>query len=157
MLALCLLGFGLVPGLAAATTPSASFGVSVIVQSGCRVSASATRFGTYAAAMAETASTFTVTCTLPTPYNVDLRSGLAMDSAGITPKMAAPGPVAPGYALFWNSRRIADGDAAVGSHPSRWTGIGSAPALPPLQGDGSTGRRAASGSDADTVTVTVTY
>jgi spore coat protein U-like protein len=157
MLAGCVLGSGLVPRPAAATTPSASFGVSVIVQSGCRVSASATHLGTYAAAMAETASTFTVTCTLPTPYNVDLRSGRAMDSTGITSKMAAPGPVAPGYALFWDSGRVADGAPVVGSHPSGWTGIRSAPDLPPLQGEGSTGRRAASGSVADTITVTVTY
>lgn len=114
-------------------------------------------FGTYAAAMAKTASTFTVTCTLPTPYNVDFDSERAMDSVGTTRKMAAQGRVAPAYAFFWNPRRIADWGQPVGIHPAAWTWNSSAPALVPVQEEVSTRQRAASATYPDAITVSVTY
>jgi spore coat protein U-like protein len=68
------------PALAATSTTS--FGVSVtVLAASCQVSAPSTASRTYAAVKANAASNVSVTCTTPTPYNVNLSAGLTADAA----------------------------------------------------------------------------
>jgi spore coat protein U-like protein len=68
------------PALAATSTTS--FGVSAtVLAASCQASAPPTASGAYAAVRANAASNVSVTCTNPTPYNVNLTSGLTADAA----------------------------------------------------------------------------
>ncbi len=155
-LALSFLASGLAPRLAAAATPSVSFGVTAIVQSACQVSAAAMDFQTYSVAMKKAASTISVTCTHPTPYNVCLSSGLTTCAPGTTWKMTISGSALRSPALVWNFQRIANRDRVVDANSIAWTGNSSNPALY-LQRQFSAGQCIATGGCADAVTVIVIY
>jgi spore coat protein U-like protein len=66
----------LASGPALAATPSISFGVTATIQSGCLVSVTARVSTVFTSAVANAASAVSVTCTNPTPYNVNLSTGM---------------------------------------------------------------------------------
>ena len=85
------------PALAA--TPTASFGVSAMVQATCVVSASDAKFGTYAEAMVKATSTVSVSCTNSTPYNISLSASPASDAAVVKRAHVATHPYADTIAV----------------------------------------------------------
>ena len=98
----------LVPGLlvlclpsrpALPATPTASFGVSAIVQATCVVSASGVKFGTYAEAMAKATSTVSIHCTNSTSYNIGVSASPANGAAVATRAHVAVGASADTIAV----------------------------------------------------------
>lgn len=94
------------PALAATST--ASFGVSVTVQAACQVSAPARVSGAYATAAANAASSLSVACTNPTPYNVKLSAG---QTASAVKKTSNTASVQSGSALLAESASGASADS----------------------------------------------
>ncbi|MGO9317990.1 MAG: spore coat protein U domain-containing protein [Terracidiphilus sp.] len=72
------------PSLAA--TRTASLSITATVVSSCQVSAPATAPGTYTAIRANGATSVSVACTYPTPYNVSHSTGLTPSVTEITRK-----------------------------------------------------------------------
>lgn len=64
--------FGLAAKSADPATASASFSVSTVVQSSCQASPTRETFRTYAAALANAASSVSIHCTHQTPYNISV-------------------------------------------------------------------------------------
>lgn len=79
--ALGILASGLALRTAAATTASASFGVTATVQASCRTTTNAIAFRTFAAAVVNTTSPVSVTCSNSVPYNVSLSAGMGLGTA----------------------------------------------------------------------------
>jgi spore coat protein U-like protein len=97
--ALGFLALNLAARPALAATSTASFSVTATVQSTCLVSAPTAASEPHAAARLEKAATrVSVTCTLPTPYNIDLK---AADKTPVQSALAlAPeAPNAPANAM----------------------------------------------------------
>lgn len=69
-----------------AATLTASLVVTVTVVSSCQVSSPATTAATYAPVRANAASSISVTCTMPTPYNVSHNTSLTPSVSEITRK-----------------------------------------------------------------------
>jgi spore coat protein U-like protein len=86
-------------GRAPAATPTASFGVSAMVQDTCLVSASDVKFTTYAEAMVKAISVVSVKCTNSTPYNIGLSTGQGNDGAGVRRAYVATGAYADTVAV----------------------------------------------------------
>jgi len=146
----------LAPTAAVAATATTTFGVSATVQATCVVSATAMSFGTYTAAVANAASTVSVTCTNTTPYNVGLSAGLATGATVTTRQMTGPASALLGYALFSDAARTVNWGQTIGTDTVTGTGNGSAQALT-VYGQVVAGQYVAPGSYADTITATVTY
>ncbi len=72
---LCVLASGLLPRALLAATPSASVGVSATVQAGCLISATPIPLPDHLVTSPMTKSGVLVTCTIATPYVVDLGPG----------------------------------------------------------------------------------
>jgi len=86
------LGFltaGLAPIPALAATSNASFAVSVTVQAGCQVSAPVAALAVYTTAGSSATSAVSVTCTVPTPYNVSQSAGRTTGVTGMTTGLAS--------------------------------------------------------------------
>jgi hypothetical protein len=74
-------------------TASASFSVSVTVESACLVSSSANSYKTVADAMASAPAGLSVSCTLSTPYNVALTRRVASGNPTAVTIEDAVGPI----------------------------------------------------------------
>ena len=131
---------GLAVGPVDAATPNASISVSVKVQTSCLVSATATAFRTYTAAV-DAASTVSVVCSRFCPVQHQAQSSVAARShsghAGDDRFCVA----LLGHLLSSNPRGIVNRRQALGEDTAAASGAGFAPA----------------GANADTVTVVVTY
>jgi spore coat protein U-like protein len=150
------LALGLAPTSAIAATATTTFAVTATVQATCLVSATAMAFGNYTAAVANSSSTVSVTCSNTTPYNVGLSAGLATGATVTTRKMTGPGSALLGYSLFSDSARTVNWGQTVGTDTVTGTGNGTAQALT-VYGGVPAGQYLAPGSYNDTVTATVTY
>jgi spore coat protein U-like protein len=154
--ALAFLLLSLDPRSSIAATASTSFGVTVTVQSGCLVLASARAYRTLTASVANAASAFSVSCSNPTPHNVGLSLGLAPNSTVATRKIPGRGLVSFAHALTSSAEGmvtwgpVVDGDSAAeifNGFFQALSGISQASAR----------QFVADGALADTLTVTVTY
>jgi spore coat protein U-like protein len=114
-----------------AATQTASFSVTATVVSSCQISAPATASRSYTAARANPASPVSVNCTMPTPYNVSYRTDPAPSVTVTTRKTASP-ETAPGTSTGSPQPDAASGQPAGAQHD-------------------------APGTNADLVTVTITY
>jgi spore coat protein U-like protein len=150
------LALGLAPTSAIAATATTTFAVTATVQATCLVSATAMAFGNYTAAVANSSSTVSVTCSNTTPYNLGLSAGLATGATVSARKMTGPGSALLGYSLFSDSARTVNWGQTVGTDTVTGTGNGTAQALT-VYGDVPAGQYLAPGSYSDTITATVTY
>ncbi|MGH8519635.1 MAG: Csu type fimbrial protein [Panacagrimonas sp.] len=147
-------------GVAAATATS-SFNVTTTVIDVCAVSASNLGFGTYspiAGSALDGATTITITCTLGTPYNVQLDPGAHGGGSVSTRQMqrTSGGTETINYSLFRNAGRTQNWGQTDNTDTLSATGTGVS------QGHTVYGRIPASenvptGDYSDTVNVTVSY
>lgn len=140
------------PALAATST--ASIAITVTVQSSCQVSAGAITPATYTITAANPTSSVSVACDRPTAYEVGLSAGVAPDVATITRMTTGPGSALPGDAMppdpahTINRGRAAGADSVAGTSSAQLRSVYGKIAEP---------EPFASGADADTVFVTITY
>jgi spore coat protein U-like protein len=139
----------------AATTVTATFGVSATVQATCLVSASPLAFGTYNGTVSNTSTTVSVTCTNTTPYNVGLNAGVATGATVTTRKMTGSSATL-NYGLFSDSGHATNWGNTVGTDTVAGSGNGSAQSLT-VYGQVPAGQYVAPGAYSDTITATVTY
>ncbi len=128
--ALCFLAWGLASTPILAATPTTSLAVTAMVQAGCLISATAIPLGGYPAAVESAKPEFSVTCSNPTAYIVEVSAGL--NSSATVPTRRITGLVlpSPGYARISDSQEIAHWGGIVGIHkPAAWTGNSSARTL----------------------------
>jgi spore coat protein U-like protein len=139
------------PALAATST--ASISVSATVLAACQVSAPATAFGTYSVAGASATSALSVSCTMPTPYNVSLSAGV---TAGSIRTLNGPVPALMSRALLPDSGHTANSGRVVASDAGIGTSSGSSR---PESADAPTewARYLAPGAFADAIAVNITY
>ena len=94
--------------MAAATTASASFGVTVTVQASCRTTTNAMAFKTYAAAALNPTPPVSVTCSNSVPYSVSVTPGTGLAALAVGDKpgfsVALPRYVAGFYSGGFFSR-----------------------------------------------------
>lgn len=103
--------FGLAAKSAGPATASASFSVSAVVQASCQASPARATFQTYAAAVANAASSVLVSCTHPTPYNISLSTDAANAPDVPALRMAAASLVLPSNfrrTLNWKPQSTTD-------------------------------------------------
>jgi spore coat protein U-like protein len=150
------LALGLVCSPAVAATATNTFGVTVMVQAACTVSATTLSFGSYTGRVATATSAVQVTCTNSTPYNVGLSSGLAPGATVTARKMAGPGSGLLSYSLFSDSSRAVKWGQTVGSDTVAGAGNDALQALT-VYGQAAAGQFVGPGTYSDTITVTVTY
>lgn len=140
------------PALAA--TASASIAVTVTVQSSCRVSAADLTPATYTIAAANPTSSVSVTCDRPTAYNVGLGAGVAPDASTMTRMTTGPGSAWLGEAMLpdpahtINRGYVAGMDTVAGMSSAQLRSVYGRIAEP---------EPPTTGTDADTVFVTITY
>jgi spore coat protein U-like protein len=156
VIAASLLAIAFGPRHAAGATASTSFGVSVIVQSACAVSATSMRFGTYTGAAANATSAITVKCTNSTPYDLALSAGLAPGATVANRKMSGPGAALLGYSLKSNNGKVVNWGDTVGIDTVSGTGDGSSQVFSVL-GQIPAAQQVADGPYTDIITVTVIY
>jgi spore coat protein U-like protein len=142
------------PALAA--TPTASFGVSAIVQATCLVSASGVPFETYADAIPNAASTVSVNCTNATPYNISLSSSPSNSAATASTTMAATDSALLRYALASNSHKGVTRGWTLDTDTVAGTGNGSAKVFV-VQRNTFAGEHVAANAYAGTITLTIIY
>jgi spore coat protein U-like protein len=155
-LALGLLVSGQPSRPASAATPTASFGVSAIVQATCLVSASAVTLGTYAPAIANATPTVSINCTNPTPYNISLSPEPADSAALAARTMVETGSTLLSYVVTSNSQKVVNQGPMVDTHTVAGAGVRSAQVLA-VQGKISAGEQVPANVYADTITVTIIY
>jgi len=114
-----------------AATQTASFSVTATVVSSCQISTPATASRSYTAARVSPASPVSINCTMPTPYNVSYSTSPAPSVTVTTRKTAGP------ETTSGTSNRFSPLDAISGQ---------------PAEAQHDT-----PGTNADLVTVTVTY
>jgi len=149
-IALGFLASSLISTSALAATASASFGVSVTVQSTCQASAPAVAFGNHPTTGSSPVS---VSCTLPTAYDVSLSANL---SGRVTGKVVSPIKTMQVYKLLTGSAQIDTGDRIAGARTMARVGDQSSSASTYYRRTAWM-QDVASGAFADAVTVTVTY
>ena len=137
-----------IPTLAA--TSSASFAVSVTVQSACQASAPAVAFGNRPIAGSSPVS---VSCTLPTAYDVSLSATL---SGGATEQAASPIKTMQIYKLLADAAHTYKRDRIAGTETLARAGTESSNSATLYRQTALT-QGVAYGAFADAVTVTVTY
>jgi len=158
---LCACSAALGSAAALAGTATSSFNVTATVIDVCAVSAADLGFGTYspiAGSALDGTSTITVTCTLGTPYNVQLDPGAHGGGSVSTRKMqrTSGGSETMNYSLYRNAGRSLNWGQTDNTDTLSATGNGLS------QGHTVYGRIPASenvptGSYSDTVNVTVSY
>ena len=141
---------------AAATTASASFGVSVTVQAACTVSVFPSHFGAYSGAIQNAASSVSINCSNSIPYNVVLNAGLAPGATASTRQMIGPGSAQLGYVQESNSPGGQNRGGTVGTDTVSGT-RNSLQQSPASYGQVPAGQRVTLGTYSDLITVTVTY
>ena len=114
-----------------AATQTALLSVSATVVSSCRISAPATASTSYTAARANPASPVSVNCTMPTPYNVSYSTGPA-PNVTMTTRKRTDTETEPGTSHVTPKPDAAFGQPAGAQHDTP-------------------------GTNADLVTVTITY
>ncbi len=155
--ALAFLAIALIPADAIAATASATFNVSVTVQSACSASATSMRFGTYNGTATSATSSISVRCTNSTPYNVGLSEGLAPGATVANRMMTGPGLSLLGYSLRSSTGGTVNWGHTVGVDTVSGTGSGSVQTLSVLGQIPAGQYGVQNGPYADTITVTVTY
>lgn len=150
-LPVALLGFLLPSTSAFAATATASMAVSATVQATCAVTATAMTFGTYTAAVSNTTSTVSVTCTNTTPYTVALNAGSASGATVTNRSMTGPGSALLGYALYSDAARSVNFVTTASI-----TGNGAAQPIT-VYGQIPAAEYVAPGAYTDTITATVSY
>ena len=119
--ALCFLACGLDSTPILAATPATSLAVTATVQAGCLISAPAIPLGGYPAAVESAKPEFSVTCTNPTAYIVEVSPG--SNSSATLPTRRITGLVwsSPGYARGSDSQGIVHWGEIVGiQKPAAW-------------------------------------
>jgi spore coat protein U-like protein len=133
-----------------AATASASFAVSVTVQSACQASAPATAFGNYPTAGSTPVS---VNCSLPTAYDVSLSADLSSSTVRTIPD---PAKSLFGHVLSIGSAHIYSGGRSAGPETVARVGHESSN-LQAAYSKTAWTQDVASGAFADAVTITITY
>jgi spore coat protein U-like protein len=124
--------------------------------SSCQVSTTATASGTYAVTRANVATSVSVACTNPTPYNVSYSTELAPSVSVTTRKTAGSASDSPGHVPFSDSAHTGIWDRTADAGTVAGTGSGSFQ-LYAGYGQSARAQHVAPGAFADTVTVTITY
>lgn len=154
--ALSLLASCLASNLALASTATASFGVSVTVQSSCQASSTAMMLGAYSAMATNGRPAVSVSCTNPTPYIVALSAGRAARPTVTTRHLAGPSSELLRYAQLSNTEHQLNWIQQISTYIEAGTDNG---AVPPLNVSSETigDQYVAPGSYADTIIVAITY
>jgi len=137
------------------SSSTASFSLTVTIQTSCTISANALSFGQYSRALLKANTTLSVTCSDTTPYNVGLNAGTATGATVTTRKMTGPSGKLLDYSLFSNSGYTTNWGNASGSWVSG-TGTGAAQTLT-VYGEIPANQDTISGTYTDTITATVNY
>jgi len=142
-----------IPAYSATTTTT--FQVTATVNDTCSISAVNLAFGVYdpsSGTANDSTSTVTVTCTLSTPYDIGLSSGLATAATSATRQMSDE----LNYSMFADSLRTTNWDDTGGTNTL--AGIGTGLAIPHvIYGRIPASQYLSAASYSDTVTVTLTY
>lgn len=141
-------GLALRPALAATST--ASFAVTATVLSSCQASAPVAAFGSDPTARRSPVS---VTCNLPSPYNVSLSAAL---SARVAAEMSGSGKILLNNALLSYSAHTLGRVRRAGTETTAGMGSGSSQAQA-FSSQTVQERHVSSGAFADAITVTITY
>jgi spore coat protein U-like protein len=141
-----------------AATATSTFTVSITLAATCTVASPNTLdFGTQGilSANVDQTTTFTVTCTNTTTYNVGLDAGLGSGATVATRKMTG-GAATVNYTLYSNPGRTTIWGNTVGTDTVAGTGNGAAQTLT-VYGRVPSQTTPAPATYTDTITVTVTY
>ena len=148
---------------AKAATVTTTFTVSATVLSSCAVSATNLAFGSYdpnAATDNDATSAVTVTCTLLTPYHVQLNEGVNSVGGAVTARrMKGPGASDYlNYALYQDASRTLNWGKTDGVDTVDDTGAGILlPVAHTVYGRITKNQDVNTGAYSDTITVTVSY
>lgn len=148
---------------AGAATVTTTFTVSATVLSSCAVAATDLAFGSYdpnAATDNDATSTVTVTCTLLTPYHIQLNEGLNSVGSSVTARrMKGPGASDYlNYALYRDAGHSLNWGKTDDTDTVNGTGAGIlAPAAHTVYGRITKNQDVNTGAYSDTITVTVSY
>jgi spore coat protein U-like protein len=151
-----ILGLGMIPTPANASTATATFIVSTSIQATCLISTTPLSFGTYTGLTLTSTSTVTVTCTNGTAYDVGLNAGTATGATTTTRSMTGPGGALLSYELDSDSARTINWGNIVDTDTVEMTGTGLSQTMT-VYGQVHAGQYFAPGIYSDTVTATVTY
>lgn len=149
--------------IVSAATVTTSFAVSATVLSSCAVSATNLAFGSYdpnSASDNDATSTVTVTCTLLTPYHVQLNEGLNSVGGSVTARrMLGPGASDYlNYALYRDASRTLNWGKTDDTDTVDGVGTGILqPANHTVYGRITKNQDVNTGAYSDTITVTVSY
>jgi spore coat protein U-like protein len=141
-----------------AATATSTFTVSITLAATCTVASPNTLdFGSNGilSANVDQTTTFTVTCSNTTPYNVGLDAGTGTGATVATRKMTSGGATV-NYTLYSNAGRTTVWGNTVGTDTVAGTGNGAAQTLT-VYGRVPSQSTPAPGTYTDTITVTVTY
>lgn len=137
------------------SSETTSFGLTVVIQASCSITATALSFGTYLGALLNTNTSINVTCTSTTAYNVGLNAGTATGATVTNRMMTGPAGALLHYSLFSNSAHSTNWGNTTGSWVGG-TGTGTAQTLT-VYGQIPASQHPRPGSYTDTVTATVNY
>lgn len=143
---------------ASAATVTDSFGVTITIQSDCKITATNTLdFGTQGVltAAVDASSTLSVVCTTGTDYDIGLDEG-STSGATTTTRQMLNGTTPINYQLFSDSGRTVNWGDAIGTDTVGDTGNGTTQTFP-IYGRVPAQTTPAAGTYTDTVTVTVTF
>ena len=151
----------------AATTKTATFGVSATVAPNCLVSAANLAFGNYLGdpdtpVNVDASSDISVRCSKNAAFTLALNAGSTAGATVAQRLLAGPGTEKLQYNLFTTAaRNIVFGDGSSGSVTQGGTGTGMANVLTTTVfgrlPDNAFNQAAATGAYSDTVTVSITY
>ncbi len=151
-----IVGLGLIPTPALATTQTASFTVSTAIVATCTITTTPLSFGTYTGLALTSTSSITVTCTNSTPYDVGLSAGTAAGATTINRSMVGPSSTLLSYELDSDSAHTVNWGNIVDTDTIEVTGNGLGQTLT-VYGQIHAGQYYLPGLYSDTVTATVTY
>lgn len=145
---------------AMASTATTTFPVTAMVIDSCEVAATPLAFGSYnsiSATSADAVGTITATCTTGTSFTVTLNQGTGSGALVVARKMTGPAGATLDYAIYADALRSSIwGDGSAGTTYHLATGDGMPKAIG-MYGLIPASQRVATGSYADTITVTLSY
>jgi spore coat protein U-like protein len=147
------------PGISQAAQTSTTMGVSIIINTGCAVSASALNFGTASTLTSPIDATTTVstTCTDSAPYKIGLDAGSGASATVANRLMTGPSAATVAYTLYQDSARTTVWGNTEGTDTVAGTGTGNAQSFTVYGRVFGPQSSPAPGGYADTVNVYVYY
>lgn len=144
--------------VAVAATSTTTFNVTATVAAACSVSANDLAFGAFVPTgpNVDATTTFSVTCTNNTPYDIGLNEGLA-PGATVTTRQMLDGGNTLNYGLFQDAAYLTNWGDTVGVDTVALIGNGAAQVTTLYGRIPGAQATVPAGSYSDTITVTVTY